>query len=86
MNISWDNPYEWAWVAHDEDNPDGWALFSMCKRGAGDIRDNHAEPRTRWIVCDGDSYDGYCGDVPIELPLEEAQAMAIALWRLREQA
>lgn len=86
MKIEWHRACDGAWVAYDKDARYRGALFSMCKRGAKGVNgadpQNREPPYTRWCVFDDDVYAGYCGDVPIELPFDDAQAMAITLWRI----
>jgi hypothetical protein len=80
MKISW-REYGPYWLAQSQ----GRTLFSLCRRGASDVQD-FVPPHTRWCVFADDRYDGYCGDVPIELNEADMKAMAITLWRLRDKA
>jgi hypothetical protein len=83
VNITW-KIFDDAFLAVGDD---GFDMFSVCKRN-GTVHDGNCggskPPHTRWCVFDDDTLEGYCGDIPIDLDEESVKAMAITLWRMRD--
>lgn len=77
MKLAWGSDGSGGFIASDEQ---GYRLFHVGRRGPNDIRQltNH----TRYCVFVHSTYDGYAGDLPLDLPEEDLKAAAITLARL----
>lgn len=68
-----------GWISFDEN---GKVFVHVTRRGPNNVYDSVNTP-TRYCVFGEAMYPNYCGDLPLDMPEEELQAMAITLWRMK---